>query len=91
MTVAAQMRTQAPVDEQFPDDIEEYEATFNEDEVRELEAANAAIDIAILLHWARTRRGLSQAQAAKMTGLKQQAISRLERPGANPRLASIEA
>jgi DNA-binding phage protein len=74
-----------------PDDIEAYVATFDEEERRELAAAGAAIDIAILLNRARRQRGLSQAAAAKLTGLKQQAISRFERPDANPRLETVQA
>jgi DNA-binding phage protein len=74
-----------------PDDIEAYVATLSDEERGELAAAEAAIDIAILLNRARRRRGLSQAAAAEMTGLKQQAISRFESPDANPRLSSIRA
>ena len=73
------------------DDLDAYVATFTEDEFRELAAADAAIDIAILLNRARRQRGLSQAAAAQVTGLKQQAISRFERPDANPRLETVQA
>ena len=73
------------------DDIEAYVATFDEDERLELAAAEAAIDIAILLYRARERRGLSQAAAAQLAGLHQQAISRFEHPGANPHLESVQA
>ncbi len=66
------------------DDLAAYVATFTEEERRGLEAAEAAIDIAILLHRARESRGLSQAAAAHLAGLQQQAISRFERPGATP-------
>jgi DNA-binding XRE family transcriptional regulator len=71
------------------DDIEAYIATFDDDERRRLAAAEAAIDIAILLYRARERRGLSQAAAAKLAGLQQQAVSRFERPDTNPRLETI--
>lgn len=73
------------------DDIDAYVATFSEDEIRELAAAEAAIDIAILLNRARRQRGLSQAAAAQLAGLKQQAISRFESPDANPRLETVQA
>ncbi len=72
------------------DDIESHIATLDDDERRELAAAEAAIDIAILLHRARRQRGLSQTEAARLTGLKQQAISRFELPGANPRLDTVQ-
>jgi transcriptional regulator with XRE-family HTH domain len=48
-----------------------------------------ASDIAILLHNAREERGLSQEAAARLAGLQQQAVSRLERPGAKPQIATI--
>lgn len=73
------------------DDIDSYIATFSEDERRELVAADAAIDIAILLHRARERRGLSQTAAAQLAGLHQQAVSRFERPSSNPQLESVQA
>ena|SRR3712207_1606406 len=73
-----------------PDDIDAYVASFDDEERRELNAADAAIDIAIFLHRARDRRGLSQAVAARLAGLQQQAVSRLERPSANPGLETIQ-
>lgn len=73
------------------DDLDAYVETFDEQERRELADAEAAIDIAILLHRARERRGLSQTAAARLAGLQQQAVSRLECPSANPRLESIQA
>jgi DNA-binding phage protein len=90
MVTAARDKAQREADEHELDDIEAYVATFSEEERRELAAAAAAIDVAILLNRARRWRGLSQTQAAKLTGLKQQAISRLERPGANPRLETVQ-
>lgn len=74
-----------------PDDIERYIATFTEEERQGLAAADAAIDIAILLHRAREHRGLNQGAAAKLAGLHQQAVSRFERPGANPHLETVRA
>ncbi len=74
-----------------PDDIEAYFATFDEREQHELAAAESAIDIAILLYRVRERRGLSQAAAAELAGLHQQAISRFERPSANPKLETVQA
>ena len=76
-------------DEDGLDDIERYVASFDKRERRELAAAEAAIDIAILLYRARERRGLSQTAAAELAGLRQQAVSRFERPSANPQLDTI--
>jgi DNA-binding phage protein len=73
------------------DDIDAYIATFDEKERQELAAAEAAIDVAILLHRARERRGLSRGAAAALADLHQQAVSRLGRPSANPQLESIQA
>ncbi len=73
------------------DDIDAYVATFDEEERQELAAAEAAIDIAILLYRAREHRGLSQAAAAEMAGLHQQAVSRFEHPSANPQLETVQA
>jgi transcriptional regulator with XRE-family HTH domain len=90
MTTTATNAQATPRVERDLDDIESYIATFDGEERRRLAAAEAAIDIAILLHRARNRRGLSQAAAAKLAGLQQQAVSRLERPDANPRLDTIQ-
>lgn len=73
------------------DDIDAYVATFDDHEREELAAAEAALDIAILLYRARERRGLSQAAAAELAGLQQQAISRFEHPSANPKLETVQA
>lgn len=73
------------------DDISAYVAAFDDEERQELAAASAAIDIAILLYRAREHRGLSQAAAAEMSGLRQQAVSRFEHPNANPKLETVQA
>jgi DNA-binding XRE family transcriptional regulator len=73
------------------DDIERYVATLTDAEREGLAAAEAAIDIAILLHRAREHRGLNQAGAARLAGLQQQAVSRFERPSANPRIETVRA
>lgn len=39
---------------------------------------------------ARVRRGLSQARLAQVLGKSQQAYAKLERPGANPQVRTIE-
>lgn len=91
MSVRAQDDVGSAPDEADRDDIEAYVATFDERERRDLAAAEAAIDIARLLHRLRTRRGLSQRAAAQLAGLHQQAVSRFERPDASPRLETLQA
>lgn len=71
------------------DSIEASVATLTDDERQELAAAEAAIDIALLLHRAREQRGLSQTAAARLAGLQQQAVSRFEHPGANPHIETV--
>ena len=73
------------------DDIERYVAAFTDEERQGLAAAEAAIDIAILLHRVREHRGLNQGAAARLAGLHQQAVSRLERPSGNPQLETVRA
>lgn len=73
------------------DDIDAHIETYDEGERLDLAAADAAIDLAILLYRARERRGLSQRAAAELAGLQQQAVSRFERPSADPRLETVQA
>jgi DNA-binding XRE family transcriptional regulator len=70
-------------------DLQQYIATFDAAEREELAAAEAALDLAFLLYQARTTQGLNQTAAAERAGLKQQAVSRLEHPGANVQLDTI--
>lgn len=70
-------------------DLDQYIATFDAAEREELAAAEAALDLAFLLYQARTAQGLNQTAAAERAGLKQQAVSRLEHPGANVQLDTI--
>lgn len=74
-----------------PDDIDAYVSTLGEEARQELATAEAALDIAILLHRARRQRGLTQSAAASLAGMKQQAISRIESPDANPRLETVRS
>ncbi len=71
-------------------EIDDYIATFSSEEREELALAEAALDIAWLLHRAREERGLSQAAAAKLAGLHQQAVSRFEQAGVNVRLDTLQ-
>ncbi len=91
MSIAAPATNRKTSVESDLDDIDAYVATFDEEERHELAAAEAAIDIALLLYRARERRGLSQAAAAELAGLHQQAVSRFEHPNANPQLATVQA
>lgn len=77
--------------EQDLDDVDTILASLSDEERAELANASAAIDIAIMLYKARENKRLSQADAAQLAGLQQQAVSRLERPGVNPRLTSIRS
>jgi transcriptional regulator with XRE-family HTH domain len=45
---------------------------------------------AALLKDARTRAGLTQAELGRRLGISQAAVARLERPGANPTVATLE-
>ena len=60
-------------------EIDDYIAAFSEEERQEYVAAATALDLAGLLYQLRQRKGLTQRGAAERTGLKQQAISRLEK------------
>lgn len=71
-------------------EIDDYIATFTDEEREELAVAEAALDLAFLLHRAREERGLSQTAAAERAGLHQQAVSRFEQPDANLRIATLQ-
>jgi len=47
------------------------------------------LTIAVALRWARQDAGLTQAQLASRIGVSQQQIAKLERPGANPSIATL--
>ncbi|MGI8858357.1 MAG: helix-turn-helix domain-containing protein [Thermomicrobiales bacterium] len=71
-------------------EIDDYVATFSPEERQELALAEMALDLAYLLHRAREERGLSQAAAAALAGLQQQAVSRFEQPRANLQLGTLQ-
>jgi transcriptional regulator with XRE-family HTH domain len=75
--------------EQMRDDLDAYIATFDEEERRELAHAEAALDLAALLYQARKARGWTQKIAAKLSGVRQQAISRWERSHANMQIDTL--
>jgi HTH-type transcriptional regulator/antitoxin HipB len=65
-------------------------ATFSKEEQQEYIAAETALDLASILYQIRQERGLTQRQAAARTGLKQQAISRLEKAASNIQLGTLQ-
>ena len=71
------------------DDLDAYIVTLTEEGQEDLVVAESAIDIAMLLHQGRQLRGLSQPAAAARAGMLRQAVSRLERPDPNVRLATL--
>jgi predicted RNase H-like HicB family nuclease/DNA-binding XRE family transcriptional regulator len=46
--------------------------------------------VALRIRWARARAKLSQAEVARRAGVKQQQVAKLERPGENPTIGTIE-
>lgn len=71
-------------------EIDDYIATFSDEERKEYEVAEAALDFACMLYHLRQERGLSQQEAAKRAGLHQQAISRLEKAASNIQLGTLQ-
>ncbi|HZF54436.1 MAG TPA: type II toxin-antitoxin system HicB family antitoxin [Polyangiaceae bacterium] len=45
--------------------------------------------VAVALRWARQAAGLTQTQLASRIGVSQQQVAKLERPGANPSIATL--
>ena len=56
----------------------------------ELAQASTALDIARIIYLARDHRGLTQVEAAERSGLKQQAISRMEGGVLNVTIGTLE-
>lgn len=52
-------------------------------------AVDPQLAIAVALRWARLDAGLTQAQLAARVGVSQQQVAKLERPGANPSIATL--
>ena len=50
----------------------------------------SSLAIALQVRWLREDRRLTQAALAKRVGVSQQQIAKLERPGGNPSLATLE-
>src|SRR5438874_762279 len=73
-----------------PNEIDDYIATFSEEERQEYAAAETALDLASILYRIRQERGLTQREAAERAALQQQAISRLERAASNVQLGTLQ-
>jgi ribosome-binding protein aMBF1 (putative translation factor) len=71
------------------DDLDAYIADYSPEEREELEAAELAVDLAMLFHRARESREVSQAVVAERVGMSQQAISRIERPNQNVTIETL--
>ncbi len=71
-------------------EIDDYIATFSDEERQEYVAAETALDLACVLYHIRQEQGLTQSEAAERAGLKQQAISRLEKAASNIQLGTLQ-
>jgi DNA-binding XRE family transcriptional regulator/predicted RNase H-like HicB family nuclease len=52
-------------------------------------AVDPQLAVAVALRWTRLDAGLTQAQLAARAGVSQQQVAKLERPGANPSVATL--
>ena len=71
-------------------EIDDYIAGFSDEERQEYLAAETALDLACILYHLRQDQGMTQRQAAERAGLKQQAISRLEKAASNIQLGTLQ-
>jgi HTH-type transcriptional regulator / antitoxin HipB len=71
-------------------EIDDYIATFSAEERKEYRVAETALNLASLLYHIRHSHGLTQRSAAERSGLKQQAISRLEQAASNMQLGTLQ-
>jgi DNA-binding XRE family transcriptional regulator len=71
-------------------EIDSYIAAFSKEERQEYDAAETALDLACILYHIRQEQGLTQREAAARAGLKQQAISRLEKAASNIQLGTLQ-
>jgi predicted RNase H-like HicB family nuclease/DNA-binding XRE family transcriptional regulator len=51
---------------------------------------DAGLAVALQIRWARAKEGLSQTELAKRANVTQQQIAKLERPGENPTIGTIQ-
>jgi DNA-binding XRE family transcriptional regulator len=71
-------------------EIDDYISAFSDEERQEYVAAETALDLACMLYQIRQEQGLTQRTAAERAGLKQQAISRLEKAASNMQLGTLQ-
>jgi DNA-binding XRE family transcriptional regulator len=71
-------------------EIDDYIAAFSDEECQNYVAAEMALDLACMLYHIRQEEGLTQREAAERAGLKQQAISRLEKAASNMQLGTLQ-
>ena len=71
-------------------EIDDYIATFSDEERQQYVAAETALDLAYMLYRIRQEQGLTQREAAERANLKQQAISRLEKAASNIQLGTLQ-
>jgi len=51
---------------------------------------DSQLAVAVRLRWARARLGMTQAELAKRAGVSQQQVAKLERPGSNPTVETLD-
>jgi len=71
-------------------EIDDYIATFSDEERQEYAAAETAMDLASILYHIRQERGLTQREVAERAALQQQAVSRLEKGACNMQLGTLQ-
>ena len=72
------------------DDLDILLADLSSEEREEIEGASTALDVARLSYRAREHRSMTQSEAAKASGYKQQVVSRLEGGTANATFKTVE-
>ena len=72
-------------------EIDDYIATFSDEERQEYAAAETALDLASILYRIRQQRGLAQRPAAERVGLQQQAMSSLEKAATSMQLGTLQS
>ena len=71
-------------------EIDDYIAAFSDEERQAYLVAETALDLACVLYHIRQEQGLTQRKAAERAGLKQQAMSRLEKAASNIQLGTLQ-
>ncbi len=71
-------------------EIDDYITAFSDEERQEYAIAETVLDLASVLYHLRQEQGLTQRDAAERAGLKQQAISRLEKAASNIQLSTLQ-